>query len=274
MMRVKVISMRGASLAGLIVATALVGQEIARFTRTLAAQEAVFKLPPNQWNRPEPIRVTVSTFPREEGPRSAPSDAIVLFNGRDLSDWQSVSGGPARWKVGDGYFQVVPGTGNIETKQTFKDFQLHVEWTTPYPPSGEAMDRGNSGVFLQGLYEVQIFDSYDTKIYPDGVAGAMYGQYPPLVNACRPPGAWQSFDIIFHAPQFMPNGSLLHPARVTVFENGVLVQDNVPLTGPTRHLKRPPYEPGVDRGPIMLQEHGSPVRFRNLWIRKLKFGTD
>lgn len=234
-----------------------------------AGQQSVFKYPPNDRNRPAPSVITPGECSTQDHVGRPPSDAIVLFNGHDLSNWKSVKGGPAKWTVGNGYFQVAPGTGDIETDQTFGDFQLHVEWATPTPATGEDQNRGNSGVFLQGLYEVQVLDSYHSATYPDGQAGAIYGQYVPLVNACRPPGKWQSYDIIFRAPRFLPNKVLYRPAYVTVFQNGVLVQDHVALTGPTENKRRPPYEPGVSTGPLRLQDHHHPVRYRDLWIRKL-----
>lgn len=233
------------------------------------AQESVFKWKQHDRSRPEPPVVTPGEFSTQDHPGNPPSDAVVLFNGRDMAGWKSIKGGSAPWKAGDGYFEVAPGTGDIETERSFGDFQLHVEWATPDPPRGQDQDRGNSGVFLQGLYEVQVVDSYHSKTYPDGQAGSMYGQYPPLVNVCRPPGQWQVYDIIFHAPRFMPNGSLLQPAHVTVLQNEVVVQDHVALTGPTAHMQRPPYEPGVVKGPLRLQDHNHPVRYRNIWIREL-----
>ena len=198
-----------------------------------------------------------------------PSDAIVLFDGKDLSKWKGQDGGPARWVVRDGYFEVAAGTGSISTAQGFGDVQLHVEWAAPNPPKGADQDRGNSGVYLMGLYEVQVLDSYGSVTYPDGQAAAVYGQYPPLVNASRPPGEWQSYDIVFHRPRFDAGGKLLQPARLTVFHNGVLVQDDVTLTGPTAHQSRPPYQAHADRLPLSLQDHAHPVRYRNIWVREL-----
>ncbi|MGB6682272.1 MAG: DUF1080 domain-containing protein, partial [Candidatus Acidiferrum sp.] len=160
--------------------------------------------------------------------------------------------------------------GYIYTKQAFGDCQLHVELREPTPPHGESQERGNSGVFLMGLYEVQVLDSYENKTYADGQASALYGQYPPLVNASRPPGQWQWYDIVFHGPRFGPGGKLLRKAHVTVFHNGVLVQDNVELTGPTENGARPPYKAHPEKLPLALQDHGDPVRFRNIWIRELK----
>lgn len=220
-------------------------------------------------NRPQPPIVTPGQASTQDRPGSPPSDAIVLFDGKDLSKWQGADGGPAKWKVEDGYFEVAPRTGNIRTRQPFGDCQLHAEWAAPLPAHGEDQDRGNSGVYLMSLYEIQVLDSYQNKTYPDGQAAAVYGQYPPLVNACRPPGQWQSYDIIFHGPRFDKDGKLLRPAIVTVFQNGLLVQDHVPIMGPTEHKQRPPYHVTPEKLPLMLQDHDHPVRFRNIWIREL-----
>lgn len=207
--------------------------------------------------------------PRIITPGPPPSDAVVLFNGKDLSGWQTFNGKPAGWNVRDGYFEVAPGSGDIQTRQAFGDCQLHVEWATPNPPRGTGQERGNSGVYLMSKYEVQVLDSYQSKTYPDGQAAALYGQYPPLVNASLPPGQWQTYEIIFHGPRFARDGKVTRPARVTVLHNGVLVQDNVELTGPTEHAQRPPYTPHPERLPLRLQDHDYPVRFRNIWIREL-----
>jgi hypothetical protein len=198
-----------------------------------------------------------------------PSDAIVLFDGKDLSRWRSMKGGAAGWKVENGYMEVVKGAGGIQTEQGFGDCQLHVEWMAPKPAVGEGQDRGNSGVFPMGMYEVQVLDSYESRTYADGQAAALYGQQPPLVNASRPPGEWQVYDIVFEAPRFGQDGSLQRPARMTVFHNGVLVQNAVPLTGPTAHKARPPYKAHADKLPLSLQDHSHPVRFRNIWLREL-----
>jgi hypothetical protein len=220
-------------------------------------------------DRPLPPVVTPGTFSTQDSPGKPPSDAVVLFDGNNLSQWLDKDGAPAKWKVEKGYIEVVPETGYIHTKNSFGDCQLHVEFSEPVPPKGESQERGNSGVFLMGTYEIQVLDSYDNKTYADGQAGAVYGQYPPLVNASRPPGQWQSYDIVFHGPRFTEDGKLIRPARVTVFHNGLLVQDNVQLTGPTAHGERPRYKPGPDKAPLALQDHGNPVRFRNIWIREL-----
>lgn len=219
---------------------------------------------------PLPPVVTPPTPSTQQQHGRPPSDAIVLFDGSDLSQWVSMDGSPARWAVKDGYMECVAGSGNIRTLQNFGDCQLHIEWSTPAPPKGEGQGRGNSGVFF-GLnrYEVQVLDSYGNKTYADGSAGAVYGQYPPLVNASLPPGQWQTYDIIYIAPRFDSTGKLVSPAYLTVFHNGVVVQYHVPLTGPTGWLERRPYEPHPEKLPISLQDHGNPVRFRNIWVREL-----
>ncbi|MFQ5632141.1 MAG: DUF1080 domain-containing protein [bacterium] len=218
-------------------------------------------------NRPQP-KIVDPGYSYQNLPAQPPSDAIVLFDGMELSQWQSSKGGAALWKVENGYMEVVKKTGGIVTKQAFGDCQLHIEWAAPEKVQGKGQGRGNSGVFLMGMYEVQVLDSYRNKSYPDGQAAAIYGQYPPLANVCRPPGHWQTYDIIFRAPRFDENGTLEIPARMAVFHNNVLVQNHVELTGPTAHKKRPPYKAHAAKLPIMLQDHGNPVRFRNIWLRE------
>jgi len=221
-------------------------------------------------SRPLPPVIDPGTASTQDASGRAPSDAVVLFDGKDLSKWAHKDGSAAKWKVANGYAEVVPKTGYIYTRQVFGDCQLHVEFAEPLPPTDEDQGRGNSGVFLMGLYEIQVLDSYQNKTYADGQAAAVYGQYPPLVNAARPPGQWQSYDIVFHGPRFDAAGKLQRPARVTVFHNGVLVQDNVTPTGPTEHEARPPYKPTPEKLPLALQDHGDPVRYRNIWIRELQ----
>jgi hypothetical protein len=218
--------------------------------------------------RPQPKVVDPGAAP--DRPAAPPADAVVLFDGKDLSRWRTASdGSPAKWKLVDGAMEVVKGAGDIQTADPFGDAQIHVEWMTPAPGVGEGQQRGNSGVFPMGRYEVQVLDSYQNKTYPDGQAAAIYGQYPPLVNASRPPGQWQTYDIVFRGPRFGTDGKLLRPARVTVLHNGVLVQDNRELTGPSAHKARPPYAAHPPRLPLKLQDHGDPVRYRNVWIREL-----
>lgn len=220
--------------------------------------------------RPVPPVIDPGTSSSQDAPGKPPSDAVVLFDGKDLSKWQHKDGSPAKWKVENGYAEVVAKTGYIYTKEAFGDCQLHVEFREPTPPHGESQERGNSGVFLMGVFEVQVLDSYENKTYADGQASAIYGQYPPLVNAARPPGQWQAYDIIFHGPRFSSDGKLTRPARFTVLHNGVLVQDNVEPTGPTAHGERPAYTQQPEKLPLALQDHGNPVRYRNIWIRELK----
>jgi hypothetical protein len=217
--------------------------------------------PPNSPDRPKPPVVT----------SEPPSDAIVLFDGKSLAEWQSAdsAGRPARWLVKDGYMEVAAGTGNVMTRRAFGSVQLHIEWQAPLPAKGQGQDRGNSGVFLMSHYEIQVLDSYHNDTYADGQAGAIYGQTPPLVNASRPPGVWQTYDIVFHRPVFAPDGSVVQPARVTVFHNGVLIHDNVAITGWTAHNRVATYQPHADRLPLMLQDHAHPVRYRNIWVREL-----
>ena len=200
---------------------------------------------------------------------AVPKDAVILFDGTDLAAWRASGGGPAPWKVTAGFMEVAPGTGPLETKGKFGDVQLHVEWASPSPPAGTGQDRGNSGIFLMGVYELQVLDSYQADTYADGQAGAIYGQYPPLANASRPPGQWQTYDIAFRRPRFDSGGKLLEPARVTLIHNGILIQNNEELWGRTNWLETQPYEAGADLGPIELQDHGHPVRFRNIWLRQL-----
>ncbi|MGB8489592.1 MAG: DUF1080 domain-containing protein [Bacteroidales bacterium] len=201
-----------------------------------------------------------------------PSDAIILFNGTDVNgEWEDSRGNPTKWIVKDGELICVRGSGVIQTKRKFNDFQLHVEWKTPSEVTGSGQGRGNSGVFLQGLYEVQVLDNYDNKTYRNGQAGSIYKQYAPLVNVCRKPGEWQSYDIIYTAPRFGTDTTVYFtPPRVTVLQNGVLVQNNVSLRGPTQYIGMPEYSVRKHgEGPVVLQDHGNPVAYRNIWIREL-----
>ena len=206
--------------------------------------------------------------PRVIDPGPPPADAIVLFNGQDWSQWKSdKDGGPAKWEIKDGA-AIVNGTGGISTKQGFGDCQLHIEWAAPAEVKGEGQGRGNSGIYLQGRYEIQVLDSYHNKTYYNGQAGAVYKQYAPLVNACRKPGEWQAYDIIYHAPRFDEAGKLLKPGTVTILQNGVLIQDHAEIKGPTSG-DNPKYRAHPLKQPLALQDHHNPVRFRNIWIREL-----
>jgi hypothetical protein len=240
------------------------GLFVAVLSLVACAAEKVYQWEVHDMNRPRPAVVT----PGAEN-HLPPSDAIVLFNGTDLSAWKSGrDGNDARWKVENGYMEVTRNGGDILTKESFGSCQLHIEWATPEVVRGDSQGRGNSGIFLMNHYEVQVLDCYDNDTYPDGQAGAIYGQKPPLVNVCRKPGQWQTYDIIFHAPVFK-GGAVEKPATVTVLHNGVLVQDHWQIEGTTFHKERARYEPHADKQPLRLQDHGNPMRFRNIWIRPL-----
>jgi hypothetical protein len=200
---------------------------------------------------------------------AAPSDAIVLLGPADnLDAWQMPDGAPASWVMKGGVLQT--GKGMLHTKEQFTDVQLHVEFATPAEVKGDSQGRGNSGVFLLGHFEIQVLDSYRNITYPDGQAASMYGQYPPLVNVARAPGQWQTYDIIFNAPRFGTDGKLEAPAIVTVLHNGVVVHHATAFWGPTRHRSVLPYTSAMASGPIALQDHGNPVRYRNIWVRRLR----
>lgn len=228
-------------------------------------------LPGSKWRvhdaeRPQPKVVEPGSASTQAEPGKPPSDAVVLFDGKDLGAWKG-RGGDAKWKVENGAM-VVNGTGDIETKEQFGDCQLHIEWSTPAEVKGHSQERGNSGVFLMGRYEVQVLDSFDNVTYADGQAAALYGQTPPLVNACRKPGEWQTYDIVFEVPRF-EGERLVKAGRVTVFHNGVLVQHAQELLGDTAHRAVAAYHPHPPQGPIRLQDHGNPVRYRNIWLRRI-----
>ncbi|MEP6589950.1 MAG: DUF1080 domain-containing protein [Gemmatimonadota bacterium] len=246
-------------------------------TTTAAAQANPNPVPkdPSEWpqhslTRPKPPVV----IPGAMAGTGAPSDAIVLFGGASLDAWRlaDTTLKPAPWTMVDGAMEVAPGTGSIMTRQSFGDIQLHLEWRAPTPPKGDGQERGNSGVFFMNRYEVQVLDSWNNPTYADGQAGAIYGQFPPKVNATRPPGEWQSYDIIFHRPHFDADGRLTVPARLTVFLNGILVQEDQMLLGPTSHTVRTPYAAHAEQLPLQLQDHGVKVRFRNIWVRELGDG--
>jgi hypothetical protein len=217
-------------------------------------------------SRPRPGMVTPGTA------NSPPSDAIVLFDGKDLSHFTaSQRGQPVepKWKVENGYMEILPHSGALNTKEKFGDMQLHLEWATPAAVEHKSQDRGNSGVLIMGRYEVQVLDSWDNPTYADGQAASLYGQTPPMVNASRPPGEWQTYDIFFEAPKFEA-GKLVKPAYATVIHNGILVQLHRELIGDTPHAKLGTYAPHDAELPIQLQDHNTPVRYRNIWVRRLQ----
>lgn len=219
-------------------------------------------------NRPRPPVITPGQCSDDRKPGAPPSDAIVLVGkGSDLSAWQHDDGSAVSWTMKGGVLKT--GKGAIRTKENFQDFQLHVEWASPKKVEGKSQGRGNSGVFLLGRFEVQVLDSFENETYADGQASAMYGQYPPLVNASRAPGKWQTYDIVFKAPRFRGE-KLEAPATVTVLHNGVVTHAGTAYFGPTAWKQNPPYKPEHTSGPIALQDHGNPVSYRNIWIRPLK----
>jgi prepilin-type processing-associated H-X9-DG protein len=221
-------------------------------------------------NRPQPTVVTPGTFSSQAEAGRPPSDAIVLFDGSDLSKWESAKegGGSAKWVVSEGLLEVAPSTGDIRTKEEFGDCQLHIEWAEPPNVSGSSQGRGNSGIFLMGLVEIQVLDSYHNVTYADGHAASVYGVNPPMANPLRPPGEFQVYDIIFRRPVYK-DGQPLDPGYVTVFVNGVVAQDHTALEGATGHMWRTHPAPFPEKGPLKLQDHGNPVRFRNIWYRPL-----
>lgn len=228
-------------------------------------------LPGSPWRvhddaRPRPPVVTPGA---PQLPVPPPSDAIVLFDGKDLSNWVGDSTNPVNWKVENGYMEV-GGKGGIKTTQEFGDAQIHIEWATPEVIKGESQGRGNSGVFIMGRYELQVLDSWENKTYADGQAGAIYAQRPPMVNASRKPGEWQSYDIAWTAPRFAADGKLESPAKITVFHNGVCVQAHTELIGGATHKQVAKYSAHGPTGPLGLQNHNNPMRFRNIWVRPLK----
>ncbi len=219
-------------------------------------------------NRPQPPRVVPGTFSSLDQAGKPPSDAVILFDGSDLSQWQDDKGQPPKWMVKDGYMEVLPGSGQIQTREGFGDCQLHLEFATPVKVEGDGQGRGNSGVFLMGRLEIQVLDSYDNVTYADGHVGSYYGVNPPLVLPVRPPGEFQVYDIVFRRPIYRDN-QVVDPGYVTVFLNGVLVQDHTPIEGPTGHMGRSRPRPFPEKGPLALQDHGNPTRFRNIWYRPL-----
>jgi hypothetical protein len=222
----------------------------------------------NDMKRPAPPVVTPGTFSSPDAAAKPPSDAIVLFDGTDTSQWVAVNGDPCPWQIDNG--TMITSKSDIMTKQKFGDIQIHVEYMEPNPPTGSSQGRGNSGIFLMGLFEVQVLDNYNNPTYPDGQAGAVYAQTPPMANACRPPGEWQVYDIGFTTPRLDAQGNVSTPAYVTVFHNGVLVQNHTAIMGPTGPGRLTDYHAvHSSEGPLRLQFHHDPVRYRSVWVRPL-----
>lgn len=251
----------------------LAGMVLGVFTLTRAQAQQTVPTPPKmvpemtEFWEPEVKVVT----PGAGAGMAAPSDATILFDGKDLSQWQDKNGAAAKWQVKNGVMTVVKGTGDIKTKKEFGDFQLHIEWQIPTDIAGKSQGRGNSGVFLQDRYELQVLDSYNNRTYANGQAGSIYKQTPPLVNAMRKPGEWNVYDIVYTAPRFKENGALFSPAKVTVLHNGVVVQNDFEIKGATEYIGLPSYK-AHGKAPIHLQDHGDPskaISFRNIWIRDL-----
>jgi hypothetical protein len=234
-------------------------------------------LPGGKWHvhdadRPRPAVITPGSCSTPQDPGRAPSDAILLFDGKDVSHWRGRRGGEVGWNVEDGALVIKPGSGAIISKEEFGDCQLHLEFAAPVPARGRDQGRGNSGLMFFGRYEIQVLDSFENVTYADGQAAAIYGQFPPLVNASRPPGEWQSYDIIFTAPRFNDDRTIESPAYVTMLHNGVLVHNHRAIIGAMAYRAVGKYTAHGPKGPILLQDHGNPVRFRNIWVRNLAVG--
>ncbi|MCX6856777.1 MAG: DUF1080 domain-containing protein [Verrucomicrobia bacterium] len=223
-------------------------------------------------NRPQPMRVEPGTFSSQEKPGAPPSDAVILFGGQadEIAKWQAdkTPAEPTKWEVKDGVLQCVPGSGYIRSKEEFADCQLHIEWSAPSKVEGNSQGRGNSGVFLMGQVEIQVLDNHNNPTYADGFASSIYGINPPMANALHAPGEWQTYDIVFRRPLFK-DGQQIDPGYITVFVNGVLTQDHTPLEGGGGHKSRSKSRTFPDKGPLKLQDHGNPVRYRNIWYRPL-----
>ena len=268
----------------LIASGVIVAQDQNPAASPVPAKSSTAMEPAGKWHvhdekRPQPAVVTPGTAFSQGAP--APSDAEVLFDGHGLGKWENAKGGEATWPT-QGDEMASARTGGIRTKGKWEDFQLHVEWASPNPPVGSAQGRGNSGILINNMYEIQVLDSYRSPTYPDGQAGAVYGQSPPLVNACKPPGEWQSYDILFESPRWNDKGELARKAAVTVLHNGVVVQNHYELVGCTDGInpavpyrsasKYPaPHDPKVF---LQLQDHKNPVRYRNIWIRPMHLGQN
>ena len=274
--RTMVLLAAGVALAGAFTLNASALQE--KVKKPKLGYDDTPMLPGGKWHvhdgeRPQPPVVAPGTSSTQESPGKAPSDAVVLFDGTDLSRWKVGGGKEPGWKLEDGAMVVpprdTPGGGTLTSKDEFGDCQIHVEWSAPVPPKGSDQGRGNSGVLIMGRYEIQVLDCFENLTYADGTTGAVYGQYPPLVNACRKPGEWQTYDILFNAPRFDKDGQVESPAYVTLLHNGVLVQNHVALLGPMVFRALAKYAPHGPTGPLALQDHNNPVRYRNIWVRNV-----
>ncbi len=236
-------------------------------------------VPGTKWHvgdglRPQPKAVDPGTFSSDEKPGTPPSDAMILFDGKDLSKWNAEGGGDPKWKIENGMAVCVKGAGGIRTKDELGNVQFHIEWSEPENIGGSSQGRGNSGVLFFGRYEVQVLDSYHNPTYADGGAGAIYGTYPPMVNATKKPGEWNVYDILFSVPLFDAAGKLSKPGYFTVFHNGVCVQNHVELLGDSNFHAAAVYHAHPPKGSLVLQNHGDPVRYRNIWYRELKSSDD
>lgn len=254
---------------GLVFASALALASASAAASTLLQQsqsDPRYKV--HDMSRPQPPVVTPGAPSTQAKAGTAPSDAIVLFDGTDLSKWRT-GNGDAAWRIVDGVVEVAPGSGSLTTRESFGDCQFHIEWMVPTSLEPDGQKGCNSGVFFMEMYEVQILHSHDNETYPDGMAGSLYGQYPPLVNACRPQGQWNTYDILFTAPRFDEDGSVKTPASCTVLFNGIVVQNDVDFFGRTAHMRPAAYARHPDRLPISIQDHGDMLRFRNIWVRPL-----
>ena len=240
------------------------------FSILIGTQASAVAQLPNGWKAHDKSRPQPKIVSPGEQASQAPSDAVILLSDKGLTNWTDNQGNPTKWKYTDGVLESVKKAGAIFTVEKFGDCQLHVEFATPTPPRGKGQGRGNSGVFFfDSDYEIQVLDNYENPTYADGTIGALYGQHPPLVNACRAPGQWQTYDIVFRKPRFNEDGTLKSPARMTAMLNGILVQDASELYGPTVWLQAGQYKKKSGEGRISLQDHGNPVRYRNIWVRRL-----
>jgi hypothetical protein len=274
MQKLTILTLTAATFAGIATAQTNVTKNVEVTIDGVAGFQDTVMQPGVPWHvhdpaRPQPPIVTPGTFSQNATP---PSDATVLFDGKDLSHWTDRNGNPAPWRLQDG--AMISAKSDIQTKEQFGDMQLHLEFREPTPAHGSGQGRGNSGVFLMGQYEIQVLDCYDNKTYADGATAGIYGQHPPLANACLPPGEWQSYDIIFNIPHFSATGELVTPGYATVFHNGVLAQNHQSIRGATNWKSPGKYTPTGPTGPLALQFHNNAVAFRNIWVRPIPVVTD